>query len=150
MHENGRRRWTSVFSGMSNHNIDAKGRIVLPAKFREELGETFIIANGFNSKCVQVMSKAEYERISAGIMELPAQQAMAMQYVFNVTAVEVTPNAQGRIVIPPALRKRAKLDSEALVLGMNRRIEIWSSEVYEEFMQSQLDIAAEAMLNFKL
>ena len=135
---------------MSNHNIDAKGRIVLPAKFREELGETFIIANGFNSKCVQVMSKSEYERISAGIMELPAQQAIAMQYVLNVTAVEVTPNAQGRIVIPPALRKRAKLDSEALVLGMNKRIEIWSSEVYEEFMQSQLDIAAEAMLNFKL
>ena len=139
-----------MFSGMSNHNIDAKGRIVLPAKFREELGETFIIANGFNSKCVQVMSKSEYERISAGIMELPAQQAMAMQYVFNVTAVEGTPNAQGRSVIPPALRKRAKLDSEALVLGMNKRIEIWSSEVYEEFMQSQLDIAAEAMLNFKL
>ena len=52
--------------------------------------------------------------------------------------------------VQAALRKRAKLDSEALVLGMNRRIEIWSSEVYEEFMQSQLDIAAEAMLNFKL
>ncbi|MER2079955.1 MAG: division/cell wall cluster transcriptional repressor MraZ [Ruminococcus sp.] len=139
-----------MFSGMSNHNIDAKGRIVLPAKFREELGETFIIANGFNSKCVQVMSKEEYESLSARIMELPAQQAMAMQYIFNVTAVEVTPNAQGRIVIPPALRKRAKLDSEALVLGMNRRIEIWSSEVYEEFLQSQIDIAAGAMLNFRL
>ena len=65
-------------------------------------------------------------------------------------SVEVTPNAQGRIVIPPALRKRAKLDSEALVLGMNRRIEIWSSEVYEEFLQSQIDIAAGAMLNFRL
>ena len=139
-----------MFSGMSNHNIDAKGRIVLPAKFREELGETFIIANGFNSKCVQVMSKEEYESLSARIMELPAQQAMAMQYIFNVTAVEVTTNAQGRIVIPPALRKRAKLDSEALVLGMNRRIEIWSSEVYEEFLQSQIDIAAGAMLNFRL
>ena len=90
---------------MSNHNIDSKGRIVLPAKFREELGESFIVANGFNSKCVQVMSKTEYENISARIRQLPAKQAMAMQYNFTVTASEVTPNAQGRFVIPPALRK---------------------------------------------
>lgn len=139
-----------MFLGMSSQKIDAKGRIVLPSKFREELGESFIIANGFSSKCVQVMSHAEYEKISARIRELPAKQALAMQYHFTVTATEVTPNAQGRIVIPPALRKRAGLDSEALVLGMDTRIEIWSSEVYDEFMASQQDVLEEAMLGFRL
>ena len=137
-----------MFLGMSNHNIDSKGRIVLPAKFREELGESFIVANGFNSKCVQVMSKTEYENISARIRQLPAKQAMAMQYNFTVTASEVTPNAQGRFVIPPALRKIAKIEGEALVLGMDTRIEIWSREVYDEFMLSQQPVLEEALENF--
>ena len=143
-----KRRWASVFLGMSNHNIDSKGRIVLPAKFREELGESFIVANGFHSNCVQVMSKAEYENISARIRQLPAKQAMAMQYNFTVTASEVTPNAQGRFVIPPALRKIAKIEGEALVLGMDTRIEIWSKEVYDEFMLSQQPVLDEALENF--
>ena len=121
-----------MFLGMSNHNIDSKGRIVLPAKFREELGESFIVANGFNSKCVQVMSKTEYE----------------MQYNFTVTASDVTPNAQGRFVIPPALRKIAKIEGEALVLGMDTRIEIWSKEVYDEFMLSQQPVIDEALEHF--
>ena len=138
-----------MFLGMSNHNIDSKGRIVLPAKFREELGESFIVANGFNSKCVQVMSKTEYENISARIRQLPAKQAMAMQYNFTVTASEVTPNAQGRFVIPPALRKIAKIEGEALVLGMDTRIEIWSKEVYDEFMLSQQPVLDEALENFR-
>ena len=134
-----------MFLGMSSHTIDAKGRIVLPAKFREELGESFIVANGFRSNCVQVMSREEYENVSARIRELPARQAMAMQYTFTVTATEVTPNAQGRFVIPPALRTRAGIEGEALVLGMDSRIEIWSREVYDEFMLSQQPVFDEAL-----
>lgn len=94
------------------------------------------------------MSKTEYENISARIRQLPAKQAMAMQYNFTVTASEVTPNAQGRFVIPPALRKIAKIEGEALVLGMDTRIEIWSKEVYDEFMLSQQPVLDEALENF--
>lgn len=139
-----------MFFGMSEHSIDAKGRIVLPAKFREALGESFMIALGFNSKCVQVMSKEEYQKISDRIRQLPMRQSTAMRYIFNVTAEEVTPNAQGRIVIPPALRKKAMLDSKAKVLGVDTRIEIWSSEVYDEFMETQQPIVDETMLDFVL
>lgn len=139
-----------MFLGMSSHTIDSKGRIVLPAKFREELGDTFYIAQGFNQKCVQVMSSDEYERISANISELSAQEAMALQYIFTVTAETVSPNAQGRIVIPQALREKAGLENEALVLGMNKRIEIWSRAKYDEFIVSQQEIAAQALLNLKL
>lgn len=138
-----------MFSGRSSHTIDSKGRIVLPAKFREGLGEVFYIAKGFNAKCVQVLSVDEYKRISASISELPAEQAMAMQYTFTATAETVSPNAQGRIMIPQTLREEAGLESEALVLGMDKRIEIWSKKNYEQFIVYQHEIAAQALRSIK-
>ena len=134
-----------MFSGMSNHSIDSKGRIVLPAKFREELGESFYLARGFGNCCVQVLSKEQFDVISAKILELPANKAMALQYVFTATAVEVTPNAQGRVIIPQTLREFASIESEALVLGMNNRLEIWSKKNYDSFMESQTDVIGEAL-----
>ena len=61
-----------MFSGMSNHSVDSKGRIVLPAKFREELGESFYIARGFGNACIQAMSTEQFNSISAKILELLA------------------------------------------------------------------------------
>ena len=134
-----------MFSGMSNHSIDAKGRIVLPAKFREELGESFYLARGFGNRCVQVLSKEQFDAISAKIMALPADKAMALQYVFTATAVEVVPNAQGRVIIPQTLREFASLEGDALVIGMNIRLEIWSKEQFDSFMTSQNDVIGEAL-----
>ena len=139
-----------MFSGMSNHSIDAKGRIVLPAKFREELGETFYIAKGFGNRCIQVMSINEFNSISAKIQELPADKAMALQYTFSATAVEVMPNAQGRVIIPQSLREFAGIESDALVIGMNNRIEIWSKTKFDEFMASQKDTISEALSMLRL
>ncbi|MBQ1437650.1 MAG: division/cell wall cluster transcriptional repressor MraZ [Ruminococcus sp.] len=134
-----------MFSGMSNHSIDSKGRIVLPAKFREELGESFYIARGFGNCCVQAMSSAQFESISAKIMSLPADKAMALQYIFTATAVEVSPNAQGRVMIPQALREFAGLENDALVIGMNNRIEIWSKSRFDEYIASKQDTISEAL-----
>jgi MraZ protein len=134
-----------VFLGTSDHSIDAKGRIVLPAKFREELGDTFYIAKGFDSPCVQVMSREQFERIIANIKELPADKARALQYAFTATAAEVSPNASGRIMIPQSLRKAAELEDEAVVLGMDTRIEIWNKSKYDEFSGSNKDVLGEAV-----
>ena len=134
-----------MFSGMSNHSIDAKGRIVLPAKFREELGESFYLARGFGNECVQVLSKEQFNAISERIQALPANKAMALQYVFTASAVEVTPNAQGRVIIPQTLRDFAGLEGEALVIGMNTRLEIWSKKKFDSFMASQNDVISEAL-----
>ncbi|MED9970225.1 MAG: division/cell wall cluster transcriptional repressor MraZ [Ruminococcus sp.] len=134
-----------MFSGMSNHSIDSKGRIVLPAKFREELGESFYLARGFGNCCVQVLSKQKFDEISEKINALPVNKAMALQYVFTATAVEVTPNAQGRVIIPQTLREFASLEGEALVIGMNTRLEIWSKQKFDSFMASQDDIIGEAL-----
>ena len=139
-----------MFSGMSNHSVDAKGRIVLPAKFREELGESFYIARGFGNPCIQAMSKEQFDAISARIMELPADKAMALQYTFTATAVEVAPNASGRVMLPQALREFAKIESDALVIGMNNRIEIWSGQRFEQFIESQKDTIAEALTMLRL
>ena len=134
-----------MFLGTSNHNVDSKGRIVLPAKFREELGETFYIARGFGNPCVQVMSSEQFERISRNIMELPADKAMALQYTFTACAAEVAPNASGRVMIPQTLREFAGLDGEALVIGMNNRIEIWNKSRFEAFIDSKRDVLDEAI-----
>ena len=134
-----------MFSGMSINSIDSKGRVVLPAKFREELGESFYVARGFKGGCVQVMSAQTFGEISEAIMSLPADKAMALQYVFTATAVEVTPNAQGRVIIPQALREYADLGSEALVIGMNNRVEIWSKPRFDSFLAANQGIIDEAL-----
>ncbi len=134
-----------MFSGMSNHSVDAKGRIVLPAKFREELGESFYIARGFENFCIQVMSVAEFEAISAKIKALSADKSFALQYVLTASAVEVTPNASGRIMLPQALREYAEITTDALVLGLNNRIEIWNRQRFDSFLESKKDIITEAL-----
>ncbi len=134
-----------MFSGMSNHSIDSKGRIVLPAKFREELGDTFYLARGFGNCCIQAMSTEQFNAICSRIMELPADKAMALQYTFSATAVEVTPNSQGRVIIPQNLREFAGIESDALVIGMNTRVEIWSQPKFDEYMASQQNTIAEAL-----
>lgn len=139
-----------MFSGMSNHSIDAKGRIVLPAKFREELGETFCLVQGFDNQCIQAMTIELYESICAKILELPANLSRALQYTFNGSAQNVTPNAQGRVLIPQSLRKYAAIEEDALVIGMNNRIEIWNKQKFDEFMGTQQSNIAQALSMLKL
>lgn len=139
-----------MFSGMSNHSIDSKGRIVLPAKFREELGDIFYLARGFGNSCIQAMSVKRFEEINQKILELPADKAMVLQYTFSATAVSVAPNNQGRVVIPQTLREFAEIKDEALVIGMNNRIEIWSKDKFDIYIASQQQNIAEALSMLKL
>ena len=134
-----------MFSGMSTNSVDSKGRIVLPAKFREALGESFYVAKGFKTNCIQVMSKERFDEINEKIMELPANKMMALQYAFTATASEVAPNASGRIQLPQTLRELAKIEGEAVVIGMNKCIEIWNLEEYKKFTASLSDVLDEAL-----
>lgn len=124
-----------MFSGTSIHTIDSKGRIVLPARFRQELGESFYITKGFFD-CVQVLSRQEFETLRKNIKALPAQSALALQYAIISTAVEVTPNSQGRVPIPQALRQIACLEKDATVVGMDNRIEIWDRDKFDKFLEN--------------
>ena len=80
-----------MFSGMTNHSIDAKGRIVLPAKFREQLGETYYLARGFGNKCIQVMSSEQFNAMCEKILALPANLSMAVQYTLTLLRLRLLP-----------------------------------------------------------
>lgn len=138
-----------MFSGTSNHSIDSKGRIVLPLKFREELGETFYITKGFTD-CVQAMSQAQFDHLRQQIVQLPADKAMSLQYVMISPAVEVSPNSQGRVPIPQTLREVAGLEKDAVVVGMDTRVEIWDKERFDKFIQSQQENLKDALELLKL
>ena len=130
-----------MFSGTSFNSIDSKGRIVLPLKFREELGEVFYITKGF-ADCLQVLSA---QHLREQIRQLPANKALSLQYVIISPATEVAPNAQGRISIPQTLREWAGLDKEAVVVGMDTRVEIWDKTKFDAFMEIQQANIADAL-----
>ncbi len=125
-----------MFLGTSDHNLDSKGRVILPTEFRAELGESFYITMGFN-RCVQVMSVDEFDRLREQIRQLPADKALSLQYLLISPAKLVSPNSQGRVSIPQKLRDDAGLSSEVTVVGMDSRIEIWDKETFSEFMEQQ-------------
>ena len=125
-----------MFLGTSDHNLDSKGRIILPSEFRAELGDSFYITMGFN-RCAQVMSEDEFDRLREQIRQLPADKALSLQYLLISPAKLVAPNGQGRVLIPQKLREDAGLSGEVTVVGMDSRIEIWDKAVFAEFMERQ-------------
>ena len=125
-----------MFLGNSNHNIDSKGRIILPKEYRAGLGESFYITRGFE-KCAQVLPLEEFDRLREQIKTLPADKALTLQYLFISPAVLVSPNAQGRVLIPQAIREDCGLSGEVTVVGMDSRIEIWDRETFSAFMEER-------------
>lgn len=125
-----------MFLGTTDHNLDAKGRVILPTHFREELGENFYITMGFN-RCVQVLSEAQFDRLRDQIRQLPADKALSLQYLLISPAKLVTPNSQGRVSIPQKLREDAGLGGEVTVVGMDTRVEIWDKATFTVFMEQQ-------------
>lgn len=125
-----------MFLGTGDHHLDAKGRVILPAKFREELGDSFYITRGFE-RCVQVLSVAEFDRLREQIRLLPADKALSLQYLLISPAVLVSPNSQGRVSISAKLREEAGLTDEVTVVGMDTRIEIWDKAAFDAFMERQ-------------
>ncbi|MCI6652473.1 MAG: division/cell wall cluster transcriptional repressor MraZ [Ruminococcus sp.] len=121
---------------MSVHSVDAKGRIVLPQRFREALGEEFYVTNGFSSN-IQIMSVEEFNRLKDQIRELPAKSALALQYVLLSAATLVSPNSQGRIQLPQKLREDSAIEGEAVVVGMDTRIEVWNKERFDRFIDDK-------------
>lgn len=125
-----------MFSGTTYQSIDSKGRIILPTKFRDELGENFFITNGFNG-CLQILSESEFHHIREQIKQLPANKCMSLQYIMISPAVEASVNSQGRVLIPQGLRKSARLQKEVVVIGMDTRIEVWDKDEFEQFIEKQ-------------
>ena len=112
-----------MFMGEYNHSIDAKGRIIVPAKFREELGDEFVVTLGLDG-CLFLYPNAEWEEFVAQLKQLPGnRQARQLQRYFLAGAVNCEVDKQGRILIPAKLREHAKLEKEVVF--------VWSKEQWD-------------------
>ena len=113
-------------TGQYAHNIDAKGRLFIPAKLREELGQTFHVTIGLDH-CLSIYSNESWDAFMDKLRDLPYSKAKALR-VLSANAVDCEPDAQGRILIPAKLRQYADLQKEVVVIGSFGRAEIWSAD----------------------
>ena len=118
--------------GQYCHSIDAKGRLIVPVKFREDLGEVFYITKGLDG-CLFVLSSSEWARLQEKIKALPISKSRKLQRFFFSGAAEVEIDKQGRILIPQPLRDYAKLKKDITFIGTSSRAEIWNSETWNKF-----------------
>ena len=131
--------------GQYQHNLDTKGRLTMPQKFRDDLGESFILTRGLDS-CLFVYSGAEWEVLADKIRALPLSKGRDLQRYFFANAMEVACDSMGRILIPQNLREHAHLDREAVVIGSLQRAEIWDKATWEKTCNNLTDDRiAEAM-----
>ena len=120
--------------GEYQHSIDAKGRVILPAKLRDELGENCIATKGLE-KCLFVYPKQEWNIIEGKLKQLPLAKSEARAFVrfFFSGAAELESDRQGRVLIPASLREYAGLDKDIVIIGVLNRIEIWDKTAWDEY-----------------
>lgn len=121
-----------MFMGQFEHTIDTKGRTIVPVKYREELGETFVVTWGPDG-CLFLYPSQEWQKFTEKLLELPSNQnTRKIQRQFLSKAMEVTLDKQGRILIPAMLRSSAGLEKDVVFIGMMNRVEVWDKVALEE------------------
>lgn len=133
--------------GEFNHSIDEKGRLIIPAKLRDDLGENFVICNGLEG-CLFVYSQEEWGKFVAELETLPRMSKDARIYkrYFFGSASEGTFDKQGRVLVPTPLRKSANLEKDVVLVGVQDHVEIWDKTLWEEqsmVSEEELDAIAE-------
>lgn len=143
---------TSVLIGEYQHTIDTKGRMIIPAKFREDLGFSFIITRGLDG-CLSGYPASQWEQLQEKLSRLPQSKkdSRAFTRFFYSAATEVEVDKQGRINIPQTLRTFANLEKNCRVVGVSSHIEIWSEERWLSFAEEaeeSFEELAENMIDF--
>ena len=121
-----------MFMGEYNHTIDAKGRLIIPSKFREVLGDEFVVTKGMDG-CLFVFDDPEWQAFEEKLHGLPMIDKEARQFTrfFLAGAASVEVDKQGRILIRAVLREFAGITKDAVLVGVGSRVEIWSKERWE-------------------
>ena len=134
-----------MFLGTHAPRLDEKGRLILPAKYREELAEGVVITKG-QERCLYVFPQEEFARITEALRAAPVTAKAVRDYsrVFFASASDELPDKQGRITVPPALRTYAGLQRDCVVIGANTRLEIWDTQAWDTYLAAQEDSFAEA------
>ena len=122
-----------MFMSEYNHTLDTKGRLIIPAKFREVLGEEFVISKGMDG-CLFVYANDDWNAFEQKLTSLPLINKEARQFArfFLAGAATVEVDKQGRILLPAALREFAGLEKDGVLVGVGSRVEIWSKDKWTE------------------
>ena len=134
-----------MFLGTHTLRLDDKGRLFLPAKYREELSAGLVLTKG-QERCLYVFPETEFARITKALSAAPVTAKEVRDYsrVLFASASDEIPDRQGRITIPSDLRSYAGLQRDCVVIGANTRLEIWDTEAWETYLAAQEDSFAEA------
>jgi MraZ protein len=127
-----------MFFGTYTPRLDDKGRLFLPAKFRDELAEGLVVTRG-QERCLYVWSMEEFNKLTERLRETSVTSRSARNYVrmFFAGASDETPDKQGRITVPPMLRSYASLERDCVVIGAMNRIEIWDAASWQTYSDEQ-------------
>ena len=133
-----------MFLGTHSPRLDDKGRLFLPAKFRDDLAEGLVITKG-QEGCLFVFPIAEFRRVTEALSAAPVTQKAVRDYsrVLFASASHEIPDRQGRVTIPPNLRQYAGLTKDCVVIGANTRVEIWDTAAWETYLADREQAFAE-------
>jgi MraZ protein len=133
-----------MFLGTHTPHLDEKGRLFLPAKYREELSRGLVLTKG-QERCLYVFPLTEFDRVTEAL-RAPVTTKAVRDYsrVFFASASDETPDRQGRITVPAALREYAGLQRDCVVIGANTRLEIWDAEAWTTYLDQQEDAFSDA------
>ena len=134
-----------MFLGTHAPRLDEKGRLILPAKYRDELAGGVVITKG-QERCLYLFPQEEFTRITEALRTAPVTAKSVRDYsrVFFASASDELPDKKGRFTVPPALRTYAGLQRDCVVIGANTRLEIWDTQAWETYLATQEDSFAEA------
>ncbi|MGO3731712.1 MAG: division/cell wall cluster transcriptional repressor MraZ [Vagococcus sp.] len=141
-----------MFMGEFQHNIDSKGRLIIPSKLRENLGDKFIVTRGMDG-CLFGYTLDEWSVLEGKMKDMPLSKKEARTFVrfFYSAATECEFDKQGRINVPANLRTYAGLEKPCVIIGVSNRIEIWSDARWNDFSveaEENFDEIAESMIDF--
>lgn len=129
-----------MFMGEYSHSIDSKGRLIMPAKYRDELGKEFVMTKGADN-CISVYPMEEWRNIEGRVREMSmnSKEGRRFMRIFFSSASLCELDKQGRVLIPQALRAHASLDKDVVLIGNVTRVEIWSKDQWDAY-QGEVDI----------
>jgi MraZ protein len=133
-----------MFLGTHTPHLDEKGRLFLPAKYRDELSRGLVITKG-QERCLYVFPQSEFDRVTEAL-RAPVTTKAVRDYsrVFFASASDEMPDRQGRVTVPAALREYAGLQRDCVVIGANTRLEIWDAQAWSTYLEQQEDAFSDA------
>ena len=147
----GGRKWKEfiilvMFMGEFNHSVDAKGRVIVPSKFRDKLGESFVITKGFD-RCLSIYDIENWTGVQEKLSMMPmlTEDARTIRRMMVGSATEAEFDKQGRVLLPAPLREYAGISKDAVMIGNIDHIEIWSKDAWNKAQNIDADAAAEKL-----